>query len=393
MLKSKQKGIWERVFLIALAIFGFSLSLDPDWSSKALIPVIAVSLINIRINKSLIKAPSFYVVLLIFGYTLVNAWFFRVSPDMEMLSVPICLFMFFYVLVLSKKLNEKSFRITLYSFSAGVLLVGIANLMVYFMGSGPPQDFYEAWNKTTIVDIHKIYYGVYVNLMVAIIWHYTFINRRLNFLIFFIVLGFSWAMFYFTGAKSSMFINVVLLVLFLIQKMWTKKAKLITSIMTLLPIIIMLALSSTKVQGYFIKIDGEASRIRNYTINQKLILEKPLFGHGIGNEFNIMQKNRGENSWEYKNGYNAHNQYFHILLGGGLVLLAFYILVIFYVGNGSSNQFLLPSYFVLIVAYVCLIESFFERHHGAFFTTFFICLFIGWNKKLKMHDAQKRTDQ
>ncbi|GGD76450.1 hypothetical protein GCM10011412_12720 [Maribacter cobaltidurans] len=143
-------------------------------------------------------------------------------------------------------------------------------------------------------------------------------------------------------------------------------------------------------QDFFSQIDGENSRIRNYNVNMELILAAPIFGYGLGKERQTMQANRNEKSWEYKNNYHAHNQYFESLLGGGVILLLLILSLLALLLRKAlfNTASVYATSFVVILLYSFLIESILRRHHGILFFSFFLFLLYFYdvgtsNKRIK----------
>ena len=365
----------DKILLFSLALFSISLSFDPDWSSKALILVCVFSFFGFRsANVKKIRLP-FFVITLVVLFTLTSSFLHNTLAQPEIYSIPGTMLIFFLTIAINERIGWQHIKLALFFFTLGVGLVGLSNLVLFFFNGGVLSNIYGSWNDISMIDIHKTYYAAFVNLLTAISWHFTFERGVWRKWIHVGILIFSWIMFYFMGSKSGMGVNVLLNLLFVFQFLKINRFKTIVSLISLVPILMLVLMSFSYVQHCFILFEGEASRVRNYNINKELILKKPILGYGTGNEFNMMQQSRDPKSWEYKNRYNAHNEYLHVLLGGGIVLLILYMLIFYLVFQCTSSRFMLPAYFLVVIAYVCMIESFLERHHGVFLVAFFVNLF------------------
>lgn len=273
-------------------------------------------------------------------------------------------------------------------FVLGVFVVGVINLIAFGVGTmdNAYSGFFNTWQTFSVIDIHKIYYAAYINMAYLIIA--DFYNRKVVDLYIYILTVFiSVLLLLYTGAVSGIFIFVLINVLFIARKVWNKGYKSLIFTALIMPFVLMIGLSFKPIQLAFQKIDGEGSRVRNYNVNKEIVVHKPFFGHGIGKEMETMQGARKKNSWEYQNKYNAHNQYFQYLIGGGVFLLvgiiSLFLILIYH--SVHKDRELLGIGFCLILLYIFIIESFLERHHGLiFFASFFnILLFLNRDRLTK----------
>jgi len=117
------------------------------------------------------------------------------------------------------------------------------------------------------------------------------------------------------------------------------------------------------------------------------VLKNNIFGVGLGD-------NRDELIKEYyiinfragiKEKFNCHNQYMEEFTKQGVVGGIFFISLIFFLlkkGLKTKRHFF---YTALYVSLVCLVESYFYRHHGVMFAAFFLPLFYSLEK---LNDAK-----
>ena len=370
----------ENLYLFSLCVLAFGLCFDPDWSSKALILVGVTALFNLKIKKELFKSKLFYVMLGLLAFTLLNLLLVAKGFDKSFLILLGLLF-FSYILFWHTNFKSEWYKCLLISFSIGVYLVGVINLTVasFVILNFNIKSLYNTWQHFSIIDIQKIYYAFYLNLAYLFVVD-LMIKRNVRFKssIIIMICGISLLLLLFTGSLSGIVIFLILSILLTIHHVFPKYFRMVSNLFVVLPLLIFIALTNTGAQNVFGKIDGENSRIRNFKTNKELVIKSPILGYGLGKEFETMQMARQPKSWEFKNKYHAHNQYFEFLLGGGIfmLLLFFYLFSILYrQAIKNYRKALLPIGFCVIITFVFLIESMFRRHHGIFFYSFFFILF------------------
>jgi hypothetical protein len=254
--------------------------------------------------------------------------------------------------------------------------VGAINLFVFFTET---KDFliFNAWKDYSVIDIHKIYYGAFVNLSFLMLL-YLNLKKEIELKLLGCLMPVFILLLMYAGSISNILIYLMLVILWIGYKFFFSFYKTIYLTLIFGVILIFGSLSTTYGKKIFEKIDGENSRVRNHVVNSSLISKSYIFGYGVGNELKTMQKARNNKSWEYRNAYNAHNQYFQYLIGGGFVYLIFALFPIFYINikDKKLTQNLFANGTSLILTYIFLIESFGQRQHGQIFFSFFITLII-----------------
>ncbi|WKB82833.1 O-antigen ligase family protein [Cellulophaga lytica] len=369
----------QSFFQISLCFFSFSLSFSPNWNSKALILLVISVIFNVKkINFSFKINSVFNVILLTVIYLTFNMLFLLNHIQFEGYKI-IGIFVFFYLFFNLVDISKIKIKPILYSFVMGVLLVGVINLMYFLVQVDFLSNFklFNQWNNFLFIDIHKIYFSVNINVAYAIVLFY-YLKKEITSLKLFVFIFLTVLLVFFTGAMSGIVIFFLLSVLALFKLFFVHYLKAATTFLMVGPLLIMFLLSFSEVQDVFKTIDGEGSRIRNYIVNVNLFKESPILGYGVGNEENTMQSARKIKSWEFINKYNAHNQYFEFLIGGGILYLILFLCVLFLayyklVIIDSSFSFFFASLLILFL-YVFLIESLLVRHHGIMLFSFFINL-------------------
>lgn len=371
------------IYSFSLSLFVFSLSFDPDWSSKTLILLVVAFILNLKPDRKQLSKDSILKVLLALTiFAVLNLLFLSGTFNASIFKLTgLCLL--FRLMISQSNFKEININGALLAFVLGVFVVGAINLIAFGVGMLNNADsfFFNRWQTFSVIDIHKIYYAAYINMAYLIIA--DFYNKKVVGLNIYILAVFvSVLLLLYTGAISGIFIFVLLNVLFLAKKMSSKGYEALIFIALLIPFILMMGLSFKPIQLAFQKIDGEGSRVRNYNVNKEIIVHKPFFGYGIGKEMETMQSAREKNSWEYENKYNAHNQYFQYLIGGGVFLLLgiMSLLLMLIYHSIHKDRELLGIGFCLILLYIFIVESFLERHHGLIFFAFFFNILLFLNR-------------
>lgn len=370
----------RKLYRYSLYLFAFSLSFFEDWSSKALIIVSILSLFNIKKQKRSLATFYFILIMFLSFYIVLNMTFIAQDFDRQIFSLLGLLILFFFFNNYTKIEDETYLKIPI-AFAIGVFVVGVLNLFsaLIQLDFRNQIQLYNSWNTYAFINIHKIYYALFLCLSYTFFIYYLRSKRiKYKFIYVGLILFFCVIMLYYTGSANG-FLLFSLGNLFLLVSFFDYKVRLGFSISILtLPLIIMLALAVPKIQKGFAVIDGEGSRMRNFNINKELFIDAPIFGHGIGKEKEIMQAKRNPRGWEYKNQYNAHNQYFESLIGGGLVLIILILSLLALLGyKAILNEFDYNALcFCTFILFSFIIESILERHHGIFFFSFFLSFFF-----------------
>lgn len=190
-------------------------------------------------------------------------------------------------------------------------------------------------------------------------------------------------LFHFSYFSSSGFIIFLIInFLFLLYLFSAKLFKISTVLLQIICFALFLFTLSPKGSLMFETLDGDSSRIRNFSTSLTIIKKAPFFGYGIGNEINILQKERNPNVWEYKQKYHAHNQYFEFLIGGGIINLTVYLL--FFISAfilAFKKKDIVFIFFLINITFVMYIESLLITHKGFVFSSLLLSYFIFNNDK------------
>lgn len=357
-------------------LFSFSLSFDPHWNSKALIALVIISLFNVEFSWDALKKVTYFKLLVMLAiYITLNMLFVGDGIYLDQYNLLGSSALIYFILFQTKSMNVKHI---LNSFVLGVFTVGLINVTIMLWRlSSNDLAIYNSWDDFSIFDIHKIYYAVYLSMSYAIILYYLYYGE-LKIYVYFVCLPFTVLLLFITGSVSGLLTFIIINILFVIIKFFSAYFKVFSGIILTLPVCLLFLLSLNVAQEVFGNLDGDESRIRNYNVNKEIFFNALIFGHGIGLELKTMQTARNEKSWEYKEKYNAHNQYFEILIGGGLfyLILQFSLAVsVLYIALKKDSEYKwLVTTFCVIIFYTFLIESFLNRHHGFMFFAFILTL-------------------
>ncbi len=367
-----------RGFYISLLLFAFVLSFAPHWSSKALAITGLIGLL--RFSFTQLRKSLFFLLVICFAifYSLVNMFTVGVF-DYEWISL-------FLVLALChqifnwNEISHKEFQRILFFFCLGVYVVGglnFGNLFISDVSSIINLKFFDKWDSHSLIDIHKLYFGLYLNFALLIVLNF-YTENKIRTLQFFLHLIYITTLLFFCGSRGAITIALLLIILWASFKFIGEKIVWFV----LIPVLFLIIMFVTDLTVLMEWIDGDLSRLRNFIYNKQAFLDSPWFGHGIGNEFNTIQSYRSPRGWEYLQKYNAHNQYMEFLVGGGVFWMAIFLLFIVYFLIRVRIDGLSVG-FVLIILTTFLFESILNRHHGVFFFAFFYTLFIVYYKNME----------
>lgn len=109
----------------------------------------------------------------------------------------------------------------------------------------------------------------------------------------------------------------------------------------------------------------------------EIIKNNPIFGVGTGDYLNALQNEYSKLNFiaGLKEKFNGHNQYLEDYVKVGLFGFMSFLLLIYSLFKYSYKAKSFMFYCAFGIAFLCLFESFLDRHHGTAFLGFFIPLF------------------
>ncbi len=220
---------------------------------------------------------------------------------------------------------------------------------------------------------NPLIYSVFLNFCVSYVLIEIFKNKKskLILIMLLVCLCFAGLTYFSTTGLVSLFINVVLTVLYFKFKSYYKKSTALLFSSTFLGFLVLLTPLGAKMLTY---VDGESSRVRNYNTSVSVFKDKGMFnfGFGVGNELNTLQLKRKKKSWEFLEKYHAHNQYFEFILGGGFLYgLLFLLMLIWSINYALVNDKLLLVLFLNTCYTIMFFESLLVIHKGFLFVSYF----------------------
>lgn len=270
-------------------------------------------------------------------------------------------------------------------------------------------NYYHTYhNFTAPLNFHPTYLGSYFFLSILATLHYLNTAKEKKMLAYSVLL---------LLLVFSLFINsrIILGLIFLslvfyfskliinVYHRSVKKFFILTVISILLSIVIFSFFKNTYIYYRFTsELQWESSKQINTQINENnggdsrlarweaivnIIKEKPLLGHGTGNEKDILEKKFQEEgmSFSAENKYDSHNLYLSYSVQFGL--LGLLVLMIFYYRNlMTSIQTGDWVYLLLVVGlvFISLFENYLNNNAGIVFISLFLNLFLFSN--LKKHE-------
>lgn len=317
--------------------------------------------------------------------------FFELEKKMGLLIFPL---IFYY----SRRLTGKEIKLILLCFVASCLLTGLISILIatyrYFTWEETKFFFYH--DLSLISGMHAVYLSMYSCFSIAILLVlYLQEVRNLNWkqnLVFFTPIIFLTVFIFLLAGRTHIFLLIIGTIAFFTYR-FSKNNNLLVSI------------SRAAIIGFFIfglaflfptnreRFKQAINYQDQYGLNREwgeqqmrpliwaCVFEKisnaPLFGTGTGDVQDDLQKcyiKRDYVSlliWEPIR-FNAHNQFFEITVGMGVVGLLFFLISVgVSVFNALQNK--KPLYFIFLIIFIvsCLTESLLQRHSGIVFFSFF----------------------
>ncbi len=383
-----QKHLLTRDNLIMLMAFmlGLLLPLKEDYSSKALIVLAVLVLIHfykngIKLRESYlnllkIQKAIFILAVLILVYAILTILLCGVKAgfDINRLSFSLLLLSFSLFFVLLKNVN---FRVFVYALLLGLSISGVLRVIFGFFDS---HEFIFQRVKIpyeNYISSSPLVYSVMLNFCYSyFLSNYQKMKRVIFLLVITLVLFFHITFFTVSGFSIFLLVNFIFIIFIFFKKFYK-------------PFVILLFISSFVIFSFLLtekgsillkNVEGESSRVRNYSTSLIIIKKSPLIGYGVGNELYTLQENRNPKVWEFKEKYHAHNQYFEFIIGGGVINLVLY-LTLFALSflHALKNNKILLLLFLVNILFTMYIESLLVIHKGFIFVTLIFGYLIFFN--------------
>ncbi len=390
---------WGKILLI---IFTVTIPLKEDLNSKVLI-LLALAFVVVFLKKPLqkfsllfSKTSSSYIFISSLVFLTIGVLSLIISGPTELFkgnrfSFPV-LFVLFSLFFYVKP--QKLFTIKAATYSLFIAL-SISGLVRFFYG------IYQYFTTSTsffltrlspiplerYISSNPIIYGTLLNFCyssILILFLKKEIKKEYFFIASLLLLTFHVNYFSLSSAIIFVLINIICLLFFYFKTLY----KPLTICVFLFSVLSFTFLLTSKGGEVLASIEGEASRVRNYSTSLEIVKDSPLLGYGVGNELHILQSYRDSNSWEYINKYHAHNQYFETLLGGGIFyFMSFLSIIILSLIHAFNEKKILLVLFLINLGLTMYIESLLVIHKGFIFASFIWAYLIFNNVNEKDHRA------
>ena len=207
-------------------------------------------------------------------------------------------------------------------------------------------------------EFHKAYYSI--ALLISIILASTWSKRVFRFF--------------------TILITIVLLLIFksipayfalisigIIFFYWKRKKKLLL-ILSLFFLLIIFIFKHELLHNFF------ETRVLVYNCSLEMFLSEPIFGYGIGDVNNILEKCYLEKQCVSCIGLNSHNEFFNVALSSGLFGLILFVIFLFYSFKTSMKNIPLLA-FLTIFSISFMFENVLSRMWGVLMFSFFYSFF------------------
>ncbi len=237
------------------------------------------------------------------------------------------------------------------------------------------------------LNIHPIYMSMHCS--VAILFSFYILREARSKIKIAAILGMDITLVLFLLLYAKKGPLIALMIVFSLFVVFQRKQKLLKPYLLAITTLIFLTIAIPKTRNKFVELltienldKGEVTstniRYTIYETAQKLIIASPIIGYGVG-DYNdvLLEKYRQDGNQLLVEGkYNAHNQYFSLLLIGGIIVLLAFIFTtginLIYAIRYNNQLLILLLVFYVIVMFT---ENILERESGIIFFAFFLNFF------------------
>jgi len=268
----------------------------------------------------------------------------------------------------------------------GIFVFFIKGCFLAFLKYLEEPSFYFFFYTRLTNGVHPSYMSMYiVTSMAAILYYfnqslYLFKNKRITLLVLLALFLINVMVLSKIGVVTSLLLIIFNVVYWVKQN---KKYK--TGFAIILSILLFMIISYREIEFFRYRVDEFTSvfksgsstnssgiRLHIWKHATSLVHEKPILGHGTGDVKDVLiDKYREHNlTSALEHRYNAHNQFFQILISNGLIGLSLFLLSAYF-GAKSSRLFLS---FIIITFFYMSVESVLENQAGTIFFGLFFSL-------------------
>ncbi|MEQ3655490.1 MAG: O-antigen ligase family protein [Dokdonia sp.] len=235
--------------------------------------------------------------------------------------------------------------------------------------------------------IHPIYLSMHCSIAVLFSFYILKKTTSKSIIALLIAIDITLVLFLLLYAKKGPLL--ALLIVFSLFVVFQRKQQLLKPYLIAVVALIFLTIAIPKTRNKFVELlkietieNGAVTstniRYTVYATARKLIAESPVLGYGIGdyNDTLLQAYIESENQVLIKGEYNAHNQFFSLLLIGGVIALIAFLITMgmnMVYAIRFNNQLLILL--LLFYGMVMFTENILEREAGVIFFAFFLNFF------------------
>ncbi|WP_299675365.1 O-antigen ligase family protein [uncultured Dokdonia sp.] len=286
----------------------------------------------------------------------------------------------------------KNLTTYLWIYVTGVFLFNVISFIWFFSTQYSFPEMMEHFGtvlrvKTGKYSIHPIYLSMHCSI--AILFSFYILKELQSKIKIAVVLGMDITLVLFLLLYAKKGPLIALIIVFSLFVVFQRKQKLLKPYLLAVITLIVLTIAIPKTRDRFVELlkiehldKGEVTstniRYTIYDTAQRLILESPLLGYGIGDYNDALQEKYTQdgNTFLAERKYNAHNQYFSLLLIGGVICLVVFLcftgINLIYAIRFNNQLLILLLIFYAIVMFT---ENILEREAGIIFFAFFLNFF------------------
>ncbi|OIQ31053.1 MAG: hypothetical protein BM564_02235 [Bacteroidetes bacterium MedPE-SWsnd-G2] len=391
---------------VSILVFGI-FPIFPSGIRGVLIGVLGASALGVLLVEKKFKLSKLVLInsgLLLF-YAVSLLWSFDESDSLKKIETALSLIILPLIFNIFSNSSELNFKASLrrnfyWVFTLSSVLMGI--LIILFFGS---LGFFEGIHdygycmshlerEMPVWKDHPIY--ISINLCISLLFCVNLFNhykkKNVRWLVFFCVLFLSVILFFLS--RKGTIVALLISCLFYIMMLYKgDKFKVIkySAFVCVASALLLLCIPTTQKRilelfdenTYTTKDETNSTnnRIQIYKCCIELIKEKPIIGYGLGKDKVALHNCYKENLYYlYENKFNSHNQYFGILLKGGIIALLIFLFCLYFNLNlALSHQQYLFGAIVVFYGIAMLSENIIERQNGVILFSFLIN-FYGFQK-------------
>ncbi len=405
----------DKVNINLLYLFAISLSLGQKLSTYILIIWILSSLIfitpsKIQFNKKIVLLPLLYLLYIISLFYTEAFSFKYFEQKASLLAFPLLFHLNGF------RYNTKVLNKALYFFVNGCLLSVLLCFFYAFYNSinitdssitftpqvNPNLEFVESsikggnffYGTHFSIFHHTTYYAMFLCFAISILLFkpQLFINKKIRFILVFIL-----SIVVLQVSSRAGLATLLIVFIFYTYNQFNRRLFIFISSITLIIILPLILLFNPRVNNLVQNIilkgatfhnedtDSAALRLMTWDASLQIIKKNPILGVGIGDVYNELKEEYRQKRYvtPFRESFNAHNQYFQLVLECGILALILFFIHLFtlfknYKQDKFEHQIILL--FIIIITFNALFESILNHYSGIAFYSFLFCLFTIYHK-------------